>query len=121
MITREELGDSDEVTSYVPMQRLVRNEPGLRYAGVIHESIDHFVQETGERVAPTEAFLRLRHAGTRSDAIRAKSKLTRNLRLTEQAVAREPESWRAWFHHGRTLLWAGQAAEAQQALACAEC
>ncbi len=120
MITREELGDSDEVTSYVPVLRLVRNQPGLRYTGVIHESIDDFVQETGERVAPAEAFLRLRHAGTRSDAIAAKSKVARNLRLTKQGVSKEPESWRAWFDHGRTLLWAGQAEEAQQALARAE-
>jgi|GEM_PF-5641133 len=120
MMTREELNDQDETTSYVPVLRLVRNLPGLRYTGVIHESVDDFVLETGERVAPAESFVRFRHYGTRSDAITQKSKITRNLLLTGRGVEKEPKSWRAWFDHGRTLLWAGRFEDAQRALARAE-
>jgi tetratricopeptide (TPR) repeat protein len=95
--------------------RLWRNDPRIRFEGVIHEKVVPAIQ----RVAETDgraignADLMLQHLGYEGDQTR---KHLRNLPLLRRQLEIEPGNLFAWNHLGRVLEALGEADEAEHAL-----
>jgi glycosyltransferase involved in cell wall biosynthesis len=86
--------------------RLFRNDPRIRFRGVIHERI----QDDVERVACTDrrgigqCALTLQHIGYEDDQT---YKNPRNIPLLRAHLAREPDHLYSWWHLGQSLHMAG--------------
>ena len=95
--------------------RLWRNDPRIRFEGVIHEKVVPAIQ----RVAETDgraignADLMLQHLGYEGDQTR---KHLRNLPLLRRQLEIEPGNLFAWNHLARVLEALGEADEAEHAL-----
>jgi GT2 family glycosyltransferase/Tfp pilus assembly protein PilF len=105
-------GRETEGRSYVP--RLFRNAPALFYIGRVHEqvfsSIEVRRQEWGLENRLGEAALL--HYGYTAEVTRSRSKIERNLRLLERAVAELPHEPHLLMHLGLELARSGREAEA---------
>jgi glycosyltransferase involved in cell wall biosynthesis len=101
------------LTSY-RILRLFRNQPAIRFLGVIHEniwpSLTRYVGRTGGRVG--EVDLLFEHRGYEGDQAH---KHARNLPLLKQAVERDPSRIYAWCHLADVHLASGDPAGAEQA------
>jgi glycosyltransferase involved in cell wall biosynthesis len=95
--------------------RLWRNDPRIRFDGVIHERVVpaiHAVAESdGRSVLPCD--LELVHLGYDGDQT---AKHRRNLPLLRRQLQRDPVNLFAWNHLGRVLEALGQPDEAERAL-----
>lgn len=100
-------------TAYAEM-RLFRNDPRIRFRGVIHERIQDQVnavcESDGLRVGASD--LTLDHVGYEGDQ---RHKLGRNIPLLRDYLAREPARVYCWWHLGDMLLLAGDEAGAREA------
>jgi tetratricopeptide (TPR) repeat protein len=95
--------------------RLWRNDPRIRFQGVIHEkvmpAIEAVAASEGRRVADCE--LALDHVGYDGDQAR---KHRRNLPLLRRQLAAEPGNAFNWRHLAVVLSALGQSREAEEAL-----
>lgn len=91
--------------------RLFRNDPRIRFEGVIHETMSPGIG----RVARTDALgiesceLALCHVGYEADQ---RPKNPRNIPLLRQRLARDPDNFFSWWHLGDCLRLAGDQAAA---------
>ena len=98
-------------TAYAEL-RLFRNDPRIRFRGVIHERIQdqlNAVCESDGLLVGTSD-LTLDHVGYEGDQRR---KLGRNIPLLRDYLAREPTRIYCWWHLGDMLLLAGDEAGAE--------
>jgi tetratricopeptide (TPR) repeat protein len=72
------------------LPRLLRRAPGLRYEGVIHESVVEWAAARGSRFQRIEAHLV--HLGYVPEVHRSRDKRERNLALLRRRAALEPDS-----------------------------
>jgi glycosyltransferase involved in cell wall biosynthesis len=93
--------------------RLWRNDPRIRFDGVIHEKVVpaiHAVADSdGRKVLPCD--LELVHFGYEGDQTR---KHRRNLPLLRRQLALEPDNLFVWHHLSRVLEGLGDASEAER-------
>ncbi len=99
----------------VLLLRLFRRLEGLRYRGIIHESVDGGLRERQARFAVTD--VDLVHLGNVRELRRDLKKNTRNLDLLRRQCAADPENSTAFGYLAMELRAAGDAAGA---LAAAE-
>ena len=94
--------------------RLFRNHPGLRFRGLIHESLLPALAEVCEREgrAVGESPVALDHLGYEGDL---SHKHRRNLPLLRARLAVDPAHVYSWDHLGTTLLGLGDEAAAEDA------
>jgi tetratricopeptide (TPR) repeat protein len=95
--------------------RLWRNDPRIRFEGVIHErvvpAIERVAREDGRAIG--KADLMLQHLGYEGDQTK---KHQRNLPLLRRQSQIDPENLFVWNHLGRILEALGQTEEAEAAL-----
>lgn len=95
--------------------RLWRNDPRIRFDGVIHEkvvpAITRVAQEDGRPIGTADWLLE--HVGYEGDQTR---KHHRNLPLLRRQLALEPENLFVWHHLARVLAALGNAEEAEATL-----
>ena len=90
------------------MLRVFRNDPRIRYQGVVHERIEPSV----EVVARSDGLeiglcdLRLVHIATQTDE-HLKNKNSRYIPLLRKSISREPGRFFSWWHLGECLRLAG--------------
>lgn len=86
--------------------RLFRNDPRIRFRGVIHESmrpgIDDVMRADGKQTGTCA--VTLRHVGYEDDQSRKNS---RNIPLLKDRLARDPGHLYSWWHLGKCLRLAG--------------
>ena len=94
--------------------RLFRNDPRIRFRGVIHESMHDDVQavcrEGNREVGYCD--VALQHVGYESDQ---RHKLSRNIPLLETYVAHDPERVYCWWHLGDMFELSGDEERAAEA------
>ncbi len=95
--------------------RLWRNDPRIRFEGVIHEKVVPAIVRVADADgrAIGAADLMLQHLGYEGDQTR---KHLRNLPLLRRQLDIEPDNLFAWNHLGRVLEALGDPEEAEQAL-----
>lgn len=100
-------------TAYAEL-RLFRNDPRIRFRGVIHErvqdQVDAVCESDGLRVGVSD--LSLLHVGYEGDQ---RHKLSRNIPLLRDYLAGEPTRVYCWWHLGDMLCLAGDEAGAREA------
>ena len=94
------------------LPRLFRRRPGLRYQGVVHETVDEWLAERGALAVDVEADIV--HLGAIPGLRAARGKSERNLRLLERRCALEPESLTPLALLAAELFEGGRVAEAAQ-------
>jgi glycosyltransferase involved in cell wall biosynthesis len=96
--------------------RLFRNDPRIRFEGVIHERIRPGVERMAraEKLSIGACDVRLRHLGYEADQ---RSKNSRNIPLLREYLARDPDRLFCWYHLGECLRLAGEEDAAIAALA----
>jgi glycosyltransferase involved in cell wall biosynthesis len=92
-------------TAYAEL-RLFRNDPRIRFTGVIHERIHPGVEAVAQADRLEVGFCdaRLRHAGYESDQ---RPKNSRNIPLLRDYLSREPGRLFCWWHLGECLQLGG--------------
>lgn len=93
-------------TSYSEM-RLFRNDPRIRFEGVIHEnpwpSIEAVARADGLQIGSCE--IKVHHVGYEGDQ---RPKNPRNVPLLRATLARDPDHFFCWWHLGDCLRLAGE-------------
>lgn len=99
----------------IHLTRIFRRDPAIRFEGAVHEQITPSIHRMGGLVLDTE--LVIIHHGYRSESVQSQdSRLSRNLRILTQAVARDPHDPYLRFQLGSTLKLAGDTVEAARQL-----
>jgi glycosyltransferase involved in cell wall biosynthesis len=95
--------------------RLWRNDPRIRFRGVVHNRVIDVLHQIAEAEGFTIGVseLTLDHLGLDGDQTR---KHERNVPLLQAQLAAEPASVRNWLHLSRALRELGRAKEGEQAL-----
>ena len=95
--------------------RLFRNDPRIRFEGVIHESIRPTLYDIAhaEGLTVGACDVSLRHVGYEADQ---RPKNSRNIPLLREYLARDPDRLYCWWHLGECLRLAGEEDAAIQAL-----
>jgi tetratricopeptide (TPR) repeat protein len=92
-------------TAYAEL-RLFRNDPRIRFRGVIHErvheGVDAVAHEDGKEIGDCQ--LALRHVGYENDQSR---KNPRNIPMLRRRLDRDPDHLYSWWHLGQCLHLAG--------------
>jgi glycosyltransferase involved in cell wall biosynthesis len=94
--------------------RFFRRLPGIRYEGMVHESVEPFMVRSGGSIA--HARFMIDHVGYGIDASEFVLKLRRNLEILKLAEAREPSNAYVLFCLGTTFAALGQKDEALRVL-----
>lgn len=100
----ERLGESAQ------LPRLLRNAGGLRYTGVVHETVRDWMRARGNRTHQVDADII--HLGNLEAVRKARNKLTRNMQLLRKRVAAEPDDPTAHGYLALELRTAGLLDEA---------
>jgi GT2 family glycosyltransferase/tetratricopeptide (TPR) repeat protein len=95
--------------------KLFRNLPGVRFSGRIHEQVLPAIRRAGGEVVWTDLFVV--HSGADTTPGGHRRKLERDLRILGLELAQDPDNTFSLFNWGMTLLDAGRAEEAVNALA----
>jgi tetratricopeptide (TPR) repeat protein len=86
--------------------RLFRNDPRIRFEGVIHERVHDAVNQVcrsdGLEIGRSE--VALHHVGYEGSQTH---KISRNVPLLRDYLAKNPSRVYCWWHLGQMLLWAG--------------
>ncbi|MFZ2017885.1 MAG: glycosyltransferase family 2 protein, partial [Methyloceanibacter sp.] len=94
--------------------RLFRNDPRIRFRGVIHERVYDGVEDVchsdGREIGSCE--IALRHFGYENDQ---RPKLSRNIPMLRAYVSQDPERVFCWWHLGDTLQLSGDEEGAAEA------
>ena len=95
--------------------RLFRNDPHIRFEGVIHERIGPAVYAVAraKSLSVGACEVRLRHVGYEADQ---RPKNSRNIPSLREYLARDPDRLFCWWHLGECLQLAGDEDAAIQAL-----
>jgi len=95
--------------------RLWRNDPRIRFEGVIHEKVVPAIHRVAadDRCGVGLADILLQHVGYEGDQT---SKHRRNLPLLRRQLAAEPDNLFVWHHLARVLEGLGEADEAEEIL-----
>jgi hypothetical protein len=107
------LGGSARRGDPILLPRLLRRTADLAYRGVIHESIGHWLLESGRRTERIEA--PIVHLGAVPEYRRERGKDARNLALLERRCAQDPSDPVAWTYLARERFRAEDPAGARQA------
>jgi tetratricopeptide (TPR) repeat protein len=103
-------------SGYTPYRemRLFRNDPGIRFEGLMHETIwpgiSRYLEEVGGEIG--ECGLVLDHAGYDGPQ---DHKHKRNLPLLEKALAKNPDHVYCWYHLGMVYFGLGRPESAREA------
>jgi tetratricopeptide (TPR) repeat protein len=97
------------------LPRLIRRVPGLRYSGVIHESVLEFVAERDLTIARVPG-VDVVHLGAVPELRVGKGKRERNVALLRKRCELEPDSVLPWGYLALELIQEGRDAEAQPAI-----
>jgi tetratricopeptide (TPR) repeat protein len=94
--------------------RLFRNDPRIRFEGVIHESVWPGIADVarGDDLDIGSCELALRHVGYESDQ---RPKNSRNIPLLRERLSLDPDNYFCWWHLGDCLRLAGDEEEAAAA------
>jgi tetratricopeptide (TPR) repeat protein len=86
--------------------RLFRNDPRIRFHGVIHETMREGIETVASADGKETGVcnLTLHHVGYEDDQIRKNS---RNIPLLRERLAQDPNHLYSWWHLGQSLLIAG--------------
>jgi Flp pilus assembly protein TadD len=103
------------VLTVVDHVKMFRNSPEIRFVGRIHEQILPSIRRLGGDVEWTD--IQIVHSGSDQTPTGRARKSQRDLRLLEMELADEPDSSFGLFNYGMTLLDAGRAGDALNALA----
>jgi tetratricopeptide (TPR) repeat protein len=95
------------------LARLFRNWPTHRYEGIIHEQITPSILRGGGRLLDADLTI-LHHGYIRRTVQGGRSRLERNLRLLESALAASPDDPYLHFQYGSTLKMASEPVKAQR-------
>jgi tetratricopeptide (TPR) repeat protein len=94
--------------------RLFRNDPRIRFRGVIHETMREGIETValadGKETGVCD--LALHHVGYEDDQTRKNS---RNIPLLRDRLAQDPKHLYSWWHLGQSLLIAGDEVGAMEA------
>jgi tetratricopeptide (TPR) repeat protein len=94
--------------------RLFRNDPRIRFCGVIHERLQHGIMEVcqsdGLEVGICD--VALQHVGYEGAQ---HHKISRNVSLLRKSLAEDPSRVYCWWHLGQMLLLAGEEEAAAKA------
>lgn len=85
--------------------RLFRNDPRLRYEGIIHEQVLPSLLRAGYRCLPSR--IGIEHDGYNLDPAVLRAKQERNVRLLDRALAADPLNAFYRFHRAKTLMALG--------------
>jgi tetratricopeptide (TPR) repeat protein len=96
------------------LPRLFRRHPGMRYQGVVHESLEEWWAERG--VPAREVDADVVHLGATAEARSSGGKAERNLRLLRRRCALEPGSITPLAYLASELLELGRTGEAEEAV-----
>ena len=109
-----EVVGGDRKGEVVALPRLLRNVDGLRYEGVIHESISAWLVRRGSRVANVPAAIV--HYGYVPEVTEARGKAERNTRMLEARCELEPDNPVPRTYLAAEYIHAGRHAEATDAV-----
>ena len=102
-----------------PLVRLFPNDWRYRYHGFIHEDVTPALREHGVEIVEL-AGVSFQHDGYTAEAIQAKDKWSRNLKLAAKQVEATPHSPKAWYDLARSSLMFGDRDTTRAALSKAE-
>ena len=98
---------SNNEQSYVnQLLRIIRNDPEIRFSGIIHEQIIESIKSKNLKIKTTD--VEFEHLGYGLSAEEMNKKHLRNLHLLEKAIAVNPNDYYNVFQHGKTLLALGE-------------
>jgi tetratricopeptide (TPR) repeat protein len=111
--SNEVLAGQARLGQAILLPRLIRRGDGVRYSGIIHESVEESFGEPGARLAslPVDVV----HLGAAPDLRAAGGKRERNLRLLRRRCLVEPDSTTPFGYLAMELLEAGQLEAADEA------
>jgi tetratricopeptide (TPR) repeat protein len=89
------------ITTTLPLLRLLRNRPQVRFAGRVHEQASASILANGWTIGASTA--RIVHDGYLPERVAALGKHERNLALVLAMRRDEPENAYAAYQHGKTL------------------
>lgn len=94
--------------------RLFRNDPGIRFQGIIHETMlpDLMRVAREQNKVVKDSNIRISHFGYEGDQ---RHKHIRNRKMLERQLVHEPDRVYSWNHLGRVLEGLGEPARARQA------
>jgi len=103
-----DVGKEEEGCHYVP--RLFRNAPGLFFVGRIHEQVFSSIEVRRKQWGMENKFstAALIHHGYTAEVVAERNKLSRNLRLLEQAIEEMPHEPNLLMNYGLELARAGR-------------
>ncbi|MGD0058527.1 MAG: glycosyltransferase [Verrucomicrobiia bacterium] len=103
-----DVGREEDGCNYVP--RLFRNAPGLFFVGRIHEQVFSSVEVRRKQWGMENKFstATLIHHGYTAEVVADRNKLSRNLRLLEQAIEERPNEPNLLMNYGLELARAGR-------------
>ena len=92
--------------------RLFKNDPRIRFSGIIHEQVLGSIQKLGLRIQNTP--IEFLHLGYTHDKDSLRSKQLRNLRLLDKAIRDDPESSYNLYQRAKTYLSLDDHAKAEE-------
>ncbi|MFP5502839.1 MAG: glycosyltransferase, partial [Candidatus Sericytochromatia bacterium] len=90
-----------------PVLRLFRRDPLHQFSGRLHEDVTPSLNTHGRAIGELSA-IALLHRGYLPEAIAAKGKWDRNMRISIAQVESEPQNAEAWYNLGRSSLYLGR-------------
>lgn len=94
--------------------RIVRNNPKIRFKGVIHEQILDSVLNLGLKIEPSD--INFYHKGYNLSPDEMREKQLRNLKLLNDTIKNNPSDFYSLHHFGKTKLALGHKSEALKIL-----
>jgi len=96
------------------LPRLLRNAGGLRYEGIVHESVESWLVGRGRKAAVVETAII--HLGHVAELRAARGKGERNIQLLRRRCQEDPDDVIAWGYLAGEHLHAGDEVEARAAV-----
>lgn len=115
LLVRMRLMDGQGGHVEVPLPRLFRNDPRIRWSRAIHESVTDALWELGTTTPPQTAVTMVHH-GYGHDAVLSRGKLERNLRIHRRTREAGKADAFDLFKQAQILLSPAEAAERREVL-----
>lgn len=112
IVTQPEDGQTDVYP--IPILRLFRNHPAIRYEGIVHERPNETVIRAGFRIGSL-ATLKLTHLVSHLPQERLEAKQWGYLRLLDLELERDARNFWARYYRGKTLWYLRRLEEAREA------
>jgi tetratricopeptide (TPR) repeat protein len=113
-VLQRNLSAPGELTAWtdLPLVRVFRRAPTVRYEGRIHEQVTPSIARAGGRIGASELYL-LHHGYARSTAQGGRARAQRNLALIEHALRESPDDAYLVYQLGATRKAVGDPAAAE--------